>query len=96
LTETIRVSGAAPSNCPRLVVPSPAITPAMCVPWPKWSRPSRSLVRSTLARTRGPRFGVGVTPVSTLATVTSSPWYLFGTRSRPIARCQVASGASVS
>ena len=77
---------------PELVLPSPAMTPAMCVPWPKWSMPSRSLVRSTRATTRGPRFAVGVTPVSTLATVTPSPWYLFGTRSSPIARCQVASG----
>ena len=29
----------------------------MCVPWPKWSMPSRSLVRSTRASRRAPRFG---------------------------------------
>ncbi len=96
LTDTRLVSGAAPSNASSVVTPPPAMTPAMCVPWPKWSMPSRSLVRSTRASRRAPRFGFGVTPVSIDATVTPSPWYLFGTRSRPIARCHVASGGSAS
>jgi hypothetical protein len=68
----------------------------MCVPWPKRSRPSRSAVRSTRARSRAPRLGLGVTPVSIDATAPVSPSYFRGTVSRPIARCHADSAGSPS
>src|SRR4051794_30619852 len=52
LTEARRVSGAAPSKAPCDVVPSPAMTPAMCVPWPEWAMPSRSAAGAAPAAMR--------------------------------------------
>src|SRR3954452_11824609 len=96
LTETRLVSDAAPSKASADVVPSPAIRPAMCVPWPKRSIPSCSLVRSTRASSRAPRSGFGATPVSIEATVTPSPLYLCGTAGRFIDCSQAESAGSLS
>ena len=96
LTDTTFASGAAPSWTPPDVVPSPAIRPAMWVPWPKRSRPSWSPVRSTRASSRSPRFADGATPVSMEATVTSSPRHLPETSGRLSASCQVVSADSRS
>ena len=72
-TETRLARGATPDQVPPDMLPSPAMIPAMWVPWPKWSSPSRSGVRSTRARTRFPRSAVWLTPVSNRATVTPAP-----------------------